>query len=228
MCRMLGVVSTYPTSVRELLHDGPRSLRALSEEHCDGWGIALRSQHDWTVHRSIHCAARCALYSSLDVAATQVIAHVRKKTVGDLAVVNTHPFRRGDFVFAHNGTVENVAAIEARIAPEHRAAIEGTTDSERLFAFVLTYIDDAGNDARGIVAATRALHAIDNIGTVNFLISCGARLYAHRLGRELFTLTRDGVSFVASEPLTDGEPWREVGERQLIVLDAQAAPSIAA
>ena len=205
MCRMLGVVSTYPTSVRELLHDGPRSLRALSEEHCDGWGIALRSQHDWTVHRSIHCAARCALYASLDVAATQVIAHVRKKTVGDLAVVNTHPFRRGDFVFAHNGTVENVAAIEARIAPEHRAAIEGTTDSERLFAFVLTYI-----------------------GTVNFLISCGARLYAHRLGRELFTLTRDGVSFVASEPLTDGEPWREVGERQLIVLDAQAAPSIAA
>src|SRR5262245_23710635 len=129
MCRMFGMVATHAVSPRELLHDAPRSLRALSVEHGDGWGIALA--HDgWQIHKSIACAARCTAFPAIvDTAARVVIAHVRKKTVGDLALANTHPFRRGDLVFAHNGTVAALAAVTAQIAPAHLAAIEGDTDS---------------------------------------------------------------------------------------------------
>src|SRR4051812_24255549 len=105
MCRMLGVVAAEPIAPRELLHDAPRSLRALSREHPDGWGLALRTATDWIVHRSTSCAADCAKFGELTdgVTARLVIAHIRQKTVGPAALANTHPFRRGTFVFAHNG-----------------------------------------------------------------------------------------------------------------------------
>jgi glutamine amidotransferase len=211
------MVATQAVSPRELLHDAPRSLRALSYEHGDGWGIALA--HDgWQIHKSITCAAHCTAFPAIvDTAARVVIAHVRKKTVGDLAIANTHPFRRGELVFAHNGTVSALAALVAQIDPAHLAAIEGDTDSEKLFAFVLTHIDAAGDLERGVVRAIRALHVLGDIGSANFLLASGSRVFAYRQGRSLFTLARDGLAFVASEPLTD-EDWIEVPDRALVVL----------
>ena len=220
MCRMFGMVATQAVSPRELLHDAPRSLRALSHEHNDGWGIALSSDA-WQVHKSIACAAQCTSFPL--VAATEarvVVAHVRKKTVGDLAIANTHPFRRGNLVFAHNGTVAS-PAMTALIAPARLAEIEGDTDSERLFAFVLTHIDIAGDIERGVVRAIRALQSLGEIGSANFLLASDARVYAYRQGRSLFTLARAGVAMVASEKLTD-EDWVEVPERALVILGRSA------
>jgi glutamine amidotransferase len=221
---MFGLAAARPVALRDLLCEAPRSLRALSHEHRDGWGVAFRTGDGWRVERDTATAAMCARYLELaSIDATLAIAHVRNKTVGEISLANTHPFRRGNFVFAHNGTVRDLAALVARSAPEHLAAIEGDTDSERLFAFVLTHIDEAGDVSRGIEAAVRALYAIRDVGSVNFLLSCGTRMYAHRLGRSLYTLRRDGVAIVASEPLTD-DSWLELEERQLVVLDEIAQP----
>ncbi len=219
------MAAARPTSVRDLLFDAPRSLKALSEEHCDGWGIALH-RDAWTVHRSTKCAARCERYATIDLDATLMIAHVRKKTVGELALRNTHPFQRGRFVFAHNGTVETTGLI-ARTSPTQLAAIEGATDSEKLFAFVLTQIDELGDIERGLAAAVATLHALGSIGSATFLFADGERLFAHRLGRALFTAHRDGVHVIASEPLGN-DAWTEVAERELIALDASATSARAA
>ncbi len=229
MCRMFGMIAAEPVSARELLRDSPRGLRALSHEHADGWGVAVHAGGGWLVHRSTSCAARCQRYDALatSLEARLVIAHVRKQTVGEVSLANTHPFQRDRFVFAHNGTVRDVAALVARTAPAHLASIEGGTDSERLFAFVLTFVDTFGDIDRGLAAAARALHAISDLGTASFLLSCGARLYAYRLGRSLFALERAGIAMIASEPLT-AEPWRELADRELVVLDAPAPTSLAA
>jgi glutamine amidotransferase len=236
---MFGLVAARPVPARELLRDAPRSLRTLSNEHPDGWGVALRTATaadvDWMVHRSTECAARCTRYDELvdQVATRLLIAHVRQKTVGEAKLANTHPFRRGRFVFAHNGTVRAVAALVARCSPARLAEITGDTDSERLFAFLLTRIDEAGGDvARGVVRAVGELHALppDELGSATFLMSCGERLYAHRFGRSLFTLVRHGAAesrrtaaaIVASERLTD-EAWLEVPERALVAIDIDLA-----
>ena len=226
MCRMFGMVAAKPVSARELLRDAPRGMRALSHEHADGWGIAVHAHGGWLVHRSTNCAARCARFDEVALAleARLVIAHVRKKTVGETTLANTHPFQRGRFVFAHNGTVRDVSALVARTSPERLAEIAGDTDSERLFAFVLTFVDAVGDVGRGVAAAVRALGSLGDVGTASFLMSCGSRLYAHRLGRSLYTLARGDAAMIASEPLTD-EPWQEVAERALIVLDTETAPS---
>src|ERR1044071_3282320 len=111
MCRMFGVVSPRPVAARELL----AGLAGLANQHPDGWGIAVRGGA-WTIHRSTACAARCPTYRELAEAAAGelVIAHVRQATVGATALANTHPFRRGAFVFAHNGTIRDVRALAAR------------------------------------------------------------------------------------------------------------------
>jgi predicted glutamine amidotransferase len=193
-------------------------LRALSNEHCDGWGIAM---HDgaWQVERGTSCAAVSERY---DVLARQparlAIAHVRKATVGRTAIANTHPFRRGDFVLAHNGTITNVPALLARTAPEH-ASFDGDTDSERLFAFVRTHVDAAGDVERGVCAAVRALRALGDIGSTTFLFATPTELYAHRGGRSLFTLARGDAMMIASEPLTDAV-WTEVAEGAVVALES--------
>ena len=214
------MVAQEPVAPRELLLDAPRSLRALSLEHADGWGVALSSGDDaWQIHRNTRCAARCEQYASIAPAPARVIvAHIRKKTVGELAIANTHPFHRGQFVFAHNGTLTIIDKLIAAASPARLGEIVGDTDSERFFAFVLTHIDEAGDIERGIVRAIRALHAWGDIGSANFLLATGTRVYAYRQGRSLFTLSRPNATLVASERLTD-EDWLEVPERALAILD---------
>lgn len=223
---MLGMVAARPLSARDLLHDAPSSLRVLSHEHADGWGAAFRADGDWRIERSTSCAARCTGYERLAaIEARVIVAHIRKATVGALALANTHPFRRGDFVFAHNGTLAAIDTLVARTAGEHLARVQGDTDSERLFAFVLTHIDDAGDVERGVRRAVQALQALGDIGSATFLLSCGTGLYGHRFGRALFTSIRGDAAIVASQPLDHGD-WTEVPERAIVILGAPDAPSV--
>src|SRR5512138_3036817 len=130
MCRMLGVAATTPMSVLDLLCEAPRSLRVLSHQHADGWGIATHDGN-WQIDRDTTCAATSARYAELArCEARLLIAHVRNKTVGATALANTHPFRRDDFVFAHNGTIRDVAALAPHTSAARLARLDGETDSE--------------------------------------------------------------------------------------------------
>lgn len=209
------MAATTAVSPRALLHDAPRSLRALSREHPDGWGIAVHTG-EWLVEHSTNCADACARFATVaDRAASLVIAHVRKATVGPVSLANTHPFVRGRFAFAHNGTLDTSSLA---IAPEHAAAIAGDTDSERLFAYLLTCLDGDG--------LARGAAALAGLGTASFLLSDGTHLFAHRLGRALYTLHRPGIALVASEPLTD-ESWLELRDGAFVEI-APAPAALAA
>jgi glutamine amidotransferase len=229
---MVGVVASEPVALRALLAEAPRSLSALSVDHRDGWGLAWVGGGDWHVRKGTDCAADCGDYRrvSHEARSRLAIAHVRHKTVGPTSLANTHPFRRGRWVLAHNGTVENLAAITDRCSPTRLAEVEGDTDSERLFAFLMTCIDDhAGDVASGLAAAVRELGAIPRVGAVNFLLSDGEQMYALRLGRSLFMLDRTGQPgrrtpsvAIASERLTD-EAWTDVAEGTLLAVSRGAA-----
>ena len=231
---MLGLVSARPVSTRVLLQDAPRSLAELSREHRDGWGVA-RWTGSWHVEKSTQCAAMCQRYAQVvdHAPANLLIAHVRQKTVGETSLANTHPFRRHvagcELVFAHNGTLRDVGVVMKAVSTERAAEIAGDTDSERLFAYIATAIDEAGNVDKGIrnaVVRLHTLHRENSIGAINFLLSCGARLYAHRLGRSLHVLKRGGdqdaqraaAVVFASERLTD-EAWQEIAEGALLKVE---------
>jgi len=228
MCRLLGVVSSRPVDHRTLLAERPRSLAALGEEHRDGWGLAAASGGRWRIHKGTRPASRDARFRerALGMRGEILVSHVRKRTVGPVRRTNAHPFSRGRWVFAHNGTIEDRAWIATRTSPERAAEIRGDTDSEAFFAFILTRFDEAGVScaspaADDVLATTLAeCRARQGIGSFNFLLSDGAGAYAHRFGRSLFVLERGDdrrspAVFIASEAMT-GEAWREVASGTLL------------
>lgn len=204
MCRLVGVVASETTDFRFTLNEAPRSLAALSPEHPHGWGLAVHAEgRGWDVHKQAACARDDARFCKLaaDARGELLVAHVRKRTVGPVGCPNTHPFHRGPWVFAHNGTIDDTAWLAERASAARRAEIEGETDSELFFAALLTAIDEVGGALgvrsaadgavdRAIAGVVARCHARASFGASNFLLSDGVSLYAHRSGRSLFVLTR--------------------------------------
>src|ERR1019366_8805344 len=159
-----------------------------------------------------------------------LVAHVRKRTVGSISQENTHPFRRDNWVFAHNGTLERVAALRATLDAASLATVRGETDSEVLFAFLLARLSSHPSVVRsrfvaGMVLA-RAVEDLSNIpslGAATFLLSDGDALYAYCRGRPLFLLERRTDSrteaiLIASEQVTPDEPWTAISEGTFLVV----------
>jgi predicted glutamine amidotransferase len=73
---------------------------------------------------------------------TNAVAHVRHATIGARRPENTHPFRCGRWLFAHNGTLGTFGAIRQRMlegmTPQMRAQPRGDTDSEHVFHHLLS------------------------------------------------------------------------------------------
>ncbi len=235
MCRFLGIVASRDIEFRRCLHGAPRSLAELSREHPDGWGVALfePGPRRWNVHRGIDRALDCARFRALAALsrASVLVAHIRQKTVGCTSLANTHPFAQGNWIFAHNGTVKDVAYLASRSSSERLGQVVGETDSEKLFAFLLTRLDEAGladcpaSEAtdRVLSEGCEALRARPGMGAFNFLLSDGETSYAHRFGRTMFLLERaHGEVLVASEALTD-EPWQVVDDGTLLRMDRGAS-----
>jgi len=205
MCRMLGIVASEATDFRVCLREAPRSLASLSPEHPHGWGLAVfgreaRGDHGWTLKKQPACAQEDDRFHEVVVGSRGelLVAHIRKRTVGAVRMENTHPFRRGRWVFAHNGTIDELDWIRANVSAARAAEVTGDTDSELFFAFVLSRLDAAGLGERAEVEDTSAvvtgivrdLAARAALGACNFLLANGDSMYAYRQGRSLFTLER--------------------------------------
>jgi predicted glutamine amidotransferase len=203
MCRLLAISSSESTDFKIVLREAPRSLAALSRDHRDGWGIAVfdAARGAWSIDRGVLCATEDERFHRLAVGShgDLLVSHVRQKTVGETSLANTHPFERGRWVFAHNGTIKDVVWLRAQVSPERHAEVNGETDSELLFAWLLTKLDEAGvalepassRTDRALGEATRAARERTDFGAFSFLLSDGATTYAHRFGRSLFLLERN-------------------------------------
>jgi len=217
MCRLYGFRATDPTLVECSLVEAQNSLLRQSEQdsrglaNSDGWGVALWDPESVRLERHARSAVSDLRFTEVASQArpTTAIAHVRAATVGDPESENTHPFRHGPWVFAHNGTL---TAFD-RVAPLlniGRIAPSGTTDSESIFSWLLNRMPEFGLDperpasspeplARLIGAAVIDLHNMSMSAAarrppkLNFLISDGSNLVASRWGNTLYWAQRSAV-----------------------------------
>ena len=226
MCRLLGIIANERTNFHFTLHTAPRSLASLSSEHPHGWGIAVFDPPSgWTVEKQPVRARDCEHFytASSTIKGELLLAHVRARTVGHVTRANTHPFRRGHWLFAHNGTIKDTSYLRAQISPARMREVEGQTDSEHLFSYLLPRLDEAGisdelateqTDAV-LVQAMQDARSQPTIGACNFLLSDGHVMYAHRYGRTLFVLEKHPMDqvFVHRESHETGAaidtPWTE-------------------
>ncbi len=213
MCRLYAFRSNEPTRVECSLVHAQNALMEQSRGdleglvHGHGWGVAdfpdgvpLVEKQTWAAYHGEHFRKTAAR-----VYARTVIAHVRRATVGEPSIENTHPFHNGRWIFAHNGTVPNFGAVRDLMMPEidsfYRDEIHGTTDSEHVFFYLLTLWRRepeqplASLVRRGLVQIVEWCREVDpdaGIG-LNVVLTDGERLVGTRLGRTLWHLERDQV-----------------------------------
>jgi glutamine amidotransferase len=219
MCRILGCVSAAPCSIEhELLH-AKNPLIRQSEEHDSGWGMAVYRRADGedpVLARFPHAAYDDAGFERATALDGRIFnAHLRRATLGGLALENTHPFALGEYSFAHNGTVVRYPSLlEPGVSPP-----AGQTDSEHLFNWLMRHYD-AAHPRASLRKLIETVIERSPFSGLNFLFSDGQRLYAYKLGIfELHWLVRPGQALVASEVITAGETWHTVQQDVLLVLD---------
>ena len=133
------------------------------------------------------------------------VAHVRFASGGGLRTANTHPFERDGRLFAHNGVIGDISALERELGEDGMRGVDGDTDSERWFALITLKIAAAGGDvADGVAAATDWIAANLPLLSANFVMIEDGELWALRYPdvHELHVLERRaGGAGTASEPL---------------------------
>ena len=165
------------------LLDAPTSLAAQSEVNADGFGLAALTADDGLllVRNPVKAAGDRAYRGIARRAeACQFLVHLRYADTGGVSLSNTHPFLQDGRVFAHNGVVGDLERLEHRLG-EHRAMVNGDTDSERVFALLTLCIRAAGGDVRaGIAAAVRELAEGFELYSINFVLGEVGHLWAFR------------------------------------------------
>jgi glutamine amidotransferase len=154
MCRIFAFTSRVSLRVQRSLVKADNALQLQSRRHPHGWGIAyyLAGAAEPTQVKSVASAFDDDRFARVSEFLTShaVIALVRKATVGDLRLENTHPFHWNGWTFCHNGTLfgfdEVREELRSRLPPRLRSEILGTTDSETLFYLVLAALESVGVD----------------------------------------------------------------------------------
>ncbi|MCL1592776.1 MAG: class II glutamine amidotransferase [Actinomycetia bacterium] len=218
MCRLYGFLATQPTRLECSLVAAQNALQVQSDRdgrglrNADGWGIAHWVGDEREVIKSTMPAFADAEFARVasEIWSESAIAHVRSATVGSVSEANTHPFTRGAWAFAHNGTVSAFNHVRTRLDLSPYGPPDGQTDSELVFLWLLNRMERYGLDPEGPapgldpiveLLAEAVLKLVDlsvlsgapRSPKLNFLLSDGKHLAATRWGNSLFWTFRRGI-----------------------------------
>lgn len=202
MCRLFGLhAGRHAVTATFWLLEAPDNLAAQSRRNPDGTGIGVFTASGRPVLRKQPMAAwKDADFATeaKDLTGTTFLAHVRYATTGALDVLNTHPFLQDDRLFAHNGVVEGLDVIEARLGELGVAdLVLGQSDSERVFATITGEVRAAGGDVEtGLLNALHWLSANVPIFALNILLCTATDFWALRYPdtHALYLLDRTNTS----------------------------------
>lgn len=258
MCRLLAYLGpeiaaadllTAPEHSLVVQSYAPREMTA-GILNADGFGMAWFDQRRRTtpfVYRTILPVWNDANIADLAayVRTGCMLAYVRSATPGQsLDLSNCQPFTQDRLAGIHNGFVADFRTrlrrqLRGRLSEALEDGINGTTDSEHLFAWLVHHLPDATDLASALEAS---LLALGNLApgvemSLNQLVSDGDRLVASRMayGTEAPSLywLRDHRRFpnavvMASEPLFEDAAWRSVPEASILTvgvdLDVRITP----
>lgn len=226
-----------------------------TDHHADGWGIAFFEDRAARLFVDTSAASEspiAKLIRRYPIKSENVIAHIRKATVGAVQLENCHPFMRElwgrHWVFAHNGDLKDYAPpLHGHFKPV------GTTDSEYAFCWLMQELAKAHAHLPSVAELTHTLGElvpqIAQHGTFNMLLSNGQALWAHAstklsyivrqhpfasarladadvsINFAEYTTPDDRVCVVATTPLTCDEHWTAMapGELKVFVKGAPLA-----
>lgn len=229
MCRLLGLMANQAVDLEFSLG----RFKKYSASNRDGWGIGWYESGKSKVYKEASLASDDPAYDqrSKEVRSKIIIAHVRQATEGEPARVNSHPFQKDNWLFAHNGSVSRESLL-GRLADTYKKDIKGQTDSEVYFRWIPQCISEKGNVLEGIEKALAEIEGTNGSkgsSGLNFLMSDGLRLYAFRFSSpeslnyySLYYLLRDPgerqpSEFISKETSALVRSKSLAGERAVLV-----------
>ncbi|GLS14341.1 class II glutamine amidotransferase [Hydrogenophaga electricum] len=251
MCQLLGLNCATPTDAT-FSFTGFCQRGGATDHHADGWGIAFfegKGLRLFIDHESAAASPVAAFLRGYPLKSRNIIAHVRKATVGEVCLENAHPFTRElwgrHWVFAHNGDLKDYhPKLHSHFLPV------GSTDSERAFCWLMQELAKSHASVPSVAELTLTLRElvpqISRLGTFNFLLSNGDALWAH-CSTKLHWLIRqhpfqaatlmdedwtvdfadinqagDRVAVIVTTPLTRNEQWAAFAPGELkVFVDGQ-------
>jgi predicted glutamine amidotransferase len=253
MCRLFGLhAGTNVVTATFWLLDAPDNLSEQSRRNPDGSGLGVfDAEGKPQVHKDPIAAWQDAEFATEahELTGTTFVAHVRYATTGSHDVVNTHPFLQDGRIFAHNGVLEGLDVLDARLRELGTAELVlGQTDSERVFALITASTRAHGGDVTaGLVDAMKWLADNVPIYAVNILLTTATDLWAlrypeshelwlsdrrkptaqhrfhlrtNRIRAESQNLHQQPSVVFATEPMDDAARWRLLEPGELVHVDA--------
>ena len=152
--------------VHSLIDQSLHSRLGATTTNGDGFGIGWYGEGDHpAVFKSIEPAWNDENLRevSAQLRTRLLFAHIRASTGTPVQRSNCHPFRHGNWLFMHNGSLkgfhdykrEMMLAVDPTLYPD----IEGSTDSEALFFLALTF----GLTDDPIAAVSRAVGWVEDV-----------------------------------------------------------------
>lgn len=183
MCRLLGYCSRTEASLADLIGaDGLREFSGLCALHGDGWGMAWYDGAEPVIRKSPLRADGEPEFDKLthDPVGDLGLVHLRWATPGlSVNERNSHPFRHGQHVLAHNGAIHPQARLPEMLPPAAERQLIGTTDSERYFLLIMSRL--AAHDGDMVAAIADAAADIDRrfeANSLNAILLSPEKLYA--------------------------------------------------
>lgn len=263
MCQLLGMNSRLPASLT-LSFTGFSQRGGCTDQHADGWGIAFFESDESTPNQpgkgvrhfvdklGASSSPMAGMLRTYPIKSHNVVAHVRKATVGAISLENCHPFVRelwGRYwVFAHNGDLRD---YKPNLHGSFRPV--GNTDSEQAFCWLLQELAKSHAGVPSVseltCTLTELVPQIATHGTFNFLLSNGQALWAHASSKLHYVLRQhpftqvhlkdedlsvdladlngpdDRLAIIVTEPLTTNENWIAMMPGELhVFVDGALAP----
>jgi len=268
MCRILAHLGE-PLPLQQVLYDTDNCLvrQSYSPRMMNTFlnlaGFGMKAWDPTSLHPDDPFTYRTTTLPSFDrnlrflaakLAPTCLVGHVRGVTYSDNVVVadtNLHPFQFAGarVVLAHNGHLRHFQrmryALVEHVRPELAERIEGTTDSEWIYALVLSQLEapfgipetrelaDATAQALRILRGVRDAHGIDTSSPANLCLSTGRSVVATRFSFDYGWYPPDDdmletdLPFVSLWYATGGEYARRDGEWQMTAADPPRSVIIA-
>jgi predicted glutamine amidotransferase len=183
MCRLFGMSGgANRVGATFWLLEAPDSLARQSRREPDGAGVGCFSQDGKPeVFKQALAAYEDQAFAreARELRSRTFVAHIRYASTGAVAPQNTHPFEQAGRLFAHNGVIEDLGALERELG-ERMALVRGDTDSERFFALITREIETCGDVGEGIVSATRWVAGHCPVYALNFVLIAADHLWALR------------------------------------------------
>ena len=199
MCRWMAWLG-QPVLIEELLFKSPhgivdQSLHArmgAEPTNGDGFGLGWYGTGEGPgVYRSVSPAWGDPNLHELaaHVESPLFMTHVRAAIGSPVQETNCHPFRRGNWLFVHNGFIADFHLLRRDLMlaldPELFADVQGSTDTEVVFHLALTFgleEDPIGALERtvGLIEETARRHGVADAVQASFGVSDGESLWAVR------------------------------------------------